>query len=119
MGTTSKQVAAQARAAGYEVIEMEQMRPNRWLMMLREPGGETSITLVQQRSLVGATDVQDLADLLRLRQAKHGILLALDGRFSAIAHHTVRELRDIDILLCTTFPLVHLPQNPAPVLGSV
>src|SRR5215207_4461631 len=93
MRATSKQVATQARAAGYEVVAIEQLRTNRWVLVLRDNAGVSSIMLVQQRPLVGAADVQDLAELLRLHHSSDGILLALDGTFSPVAHRTALELR--------------------------
>ena len=118
VSTTSKQVIALAREAGYEVIHIEQMRPNRWILLLRDDLGVNNTVLVQQRPLVSSSDVQDLAELLRLRNAKEGILLALGGSFSAAAHNTAWELRGTRILLCTHLPEAPISPSPRPILSS-
>lgn len=93
-----------ARDAGYRVVSIEQLRNNRWLLTLS--GSDTRIILVlaQARPLVGAADVQDLAELVRLRNPAMGILLALEGIFSAAAQRTCAELRDRRLHLCTSLP---------------
>lgn len=104
MSVTTPQLTAMVREAGYDVISVEQPRPNRWLLQLRTPQGDELLALAQQRALVGAADVQDLAELLRLRRAGAGMLLALGGRFSPEAQRTAHELRHARIQLCTSLP---------------
>lgn len=104
MSSPTTQVIAQVRKAGYEVLRVEQPRPNRWVMVLRTPEGCDALALVQRRPLIGAADVHDLAETLRLRRVALGYLLALDGRFTAEAHHAAQEQRHARILLCTALP---------------
>lgn len=101
---TQARLVSQVRKAGYEPLRVEQPRPNRWVLTLRTPAGAEVLALAQERPLVGAADVQDLAELLRLRRVATGYLLALGGRFSAEAHHTAQELRQARILLCSALP---------------
>ncbi len=93
-----------ARNAGYRAAGIEQLRSNRWLLTLIDNDGRIVLVLVQARSLIGAADVQDLSELVRLRNPTAGILLALDGVFSAAAQRTCAELRDRRLQLCTSLP---------------
>ena len=95
-----------AREAGYRITGIEQLRSNRWLLTLSDGNGRTVLVLAQARSLIGSADVQDLWELVRLRNPATGILLALDGSFSPAAHHTCAELRDQRLHLCTSLPPV-------------
>lgn len=104
MAATTPQLVSQIRKAGYEALRVEQPRPNRWVLSLRTPEGAEVVVLAQERALVGAADVQDLAELLRLRRVAVGYLLALGGRFSAEAQRTAQEGRQGRILLCTALP---------------
>ena len=119
MNTTAKRIVADVRKAGYEIVTLEQLRPNRWLLIIRDDQGVSRMLLAQQRSLVSSADVQDLAEMLQLRNIKEGLLLAVDGTFSPVAHRTVLELRDRRILLCTSLPSAPTPPNPVPVLSSL
>jgi hypothetical protein len=119
VSTTSKQILALARAAGYEVIAIDQPRPKRWVLQLQDGAGAYITVMVQQRALVSAADVQDLAELLRLRHSKEGVLLALGGTFSPVAHRTAQELRDTRILLCTSLPTAPSSPKASPVLSSL
>ncbi len=109
MNAKSAQMAAKAREAGYESVSVEQLRPNRWLLTMRTPAGDPMLVLAQQRPLVVAADVHDLADLLRLRRVSVGLLLALEGRFSPEALRAAHDLRQPRILPCATLP----PAGPA------
>jgi hypothetical protein len=104
VSASTPQIIALARKGGYEVCRVEQPRPNRWVLMLRTPEGVEVLALVQDRPLIGASDVADLAELLRLRRLGTGFLLALSGRFSPEAHRVAGELRQARIQLCTSLP---------------
>lgn len=93
-----------ARDAGYRVAVIERLRSNRWLVTLMDGDGHTVLVLAQARPLIGSADVQDLAELVRLRNPTMGILLAIGGVFSASAQHTCAELRDRRLHLCTALP---------------
>ncbi|MDW8214707.1 MAG: hypothetical protein RMJ55_14210 [Roseiflexaceae bacterium] len=98
-----------AREAGYRVMSVEQLRSNRWLLTLSDGDGRTVLVLAQARPLIGSADVQDLWELVRLRNPATGILLAIDGNFSAAAHRTCAELRDRRLHLCTLLPPAVIP----------
>lgn len=104
MPTMTARLAGQAREAGYEVVRSEQLRSNRWLLTLRDDDGALALLMVQQRPLLTAADVQDLAELLQCARAARGMLLALDGGFSPEARRTAVELRRRPIQLCTALP---------------
>lgn len=91
---TLRVLIAQARTLGYEVVTGEQLRPNRWLLTLRD-AGSLVLVLAQRRPLLSAADVQDLSDIVRLRCAAYGILLAVGGTFSSNAYQTAAELGGI------------------------
>jgi hypothetical protein len=93
-----------AKEAGYQVIAAQQLRTNRWLLELSDGSGAATLALIQARPLIGAADVQDLAELVRLRRPLRGILLAYGGSFSAAAQRTLSELRDDRLRLCTALP---------------
>ncbi len=115
MNASSAQMVATAREAGYEPLSVEQLRPNRWLLTLRSPDGESILVLAQRRHLILAADVHDLVELLRLRRFKAGYLLAVDGRFSPEALAAARELRHPRVMPCATLP----PAGPAPAAGAL
>ncbi len=94
-----------ARQAGYQVVQAEQLRPNRWLLTLVDAVGRHMAVLVQARPLISAADALDLADIVRLRQLHSGILLAHEGSFSPAAQLTYQELADSRLRLCTALPL--------------
>jgi hypothetical protein len=100
-----------ARQAGYQVVDAEQLRPNRWLMILVDAVGRRLALLVQARPLISSADVLDLADIVRLRQLYSGILLALDGSFSSTAQRTHQELGDSRLRLCTALPPASKPEH--------
>jgi hypothetical protein len=105
-----------ARQAGYQVADAEQLRPNRWLLILADAVGRRLALLVQARPLISSADVLDLADIVRLRQLHSGVLLAYEGSFSPTAQRTHQELADSRLRLCTTLPLAskseHLETQP-------
>ncbi|GAB4152414.1 MAG: hypothetical protein Fur005_02560 [Roseiflexaceae bacterium] len=73
---SSRELTQQARSAGFQVLAVEQLRPSRWLLTLMCLQNRTVLAMFQQRTLIGAADVQDLADLVRLRRAGSGLLVA-------------------------------------------
>jgi hypothetical protein len=99
MISAATNLSTMVREAGYELIRIEQLRVNRWLLLVESPGGKVLI-LAQQRPLIGAADVQDLAEQLRLSRIGIGYLLAMGGRFSPEAQRTAAELRQPCIVLC-------------------
>jgi 2-keto-3-deoxy-6-phosphogluconate aldolase len=101
---SSRELAQQARSAGFQVLAVEQLRPSRWLLTLTCLQNRTVLVMFQQRALIGAADVQDLADLVRLRRAGSGLLVAPGATFSAAARQTLSELRDVRMWLCTSLP---------------
>lgn len=105
------------REAGYQLISIEQLRANRWLILAEAPEGRVLI-LAQRRPLISAADVQDLAEQLRLSRVVVGYLLALDGHFSPEAQRTAAELCQPRIVLCGKIPLVEQTPRPAAVLGT-
>jgi hypothetical protein len=101
---TTAELTRQARTAGYTVVRVEQLRTNRWLLTLTDAQGAPWLVLAQQRPLIGAADVQDLAELLSLQRCPNGMLLALGGTFSPEARRTVGELGRQTIHLCNALP---------------
>lgn len=119
MKAVQERVVAQAREAGYQVRYVEQVRTNRWILNLTDGNGETILVLTQKRPLVSAADVQDLAELLRLGRFDRGMLLAIDGIFSAAAHRTAAELDGARISLCTVFPPAPATPQITPAFESI
>jgi hypothetical protein len=101
---STRDLVQMAQAAGYQIVATQQLRANRWLFMLTDTTGATTLTLIQARPLIGSADVQDLAELMRLRRPTRGILLAYEGVFSSAAQLTLAEMRDERLRLCTTLP---------------
>lgn len=101
---TLQSLARDAQQAGYQVVASEQLRPNRWLLHVLDADGTAALLMVQARPLVGAADVQDLAELVRLRRMGYGVLLAHQGSFSPAALRTLAELGDKQLRLCTALP---------------
>jgi hypothetical protein len=108
---STRELVHAARQAGYKIAEVEQLRPNRWLLMLTDPTGAETLVLVQARPLIGGADVQDLADMVRLRRSARGILLAHGGSFSPVAQRTLLEIGDDRLRLCTALPPAPGPEN--------
>lgn len=114
---TLQSLARDAQQAGYQVVSSEQLRPNRWLLHVLDADGTAALLMVQARPLVGAADVQDLAELVRLRRMGYGVLLAHQGSFSPAAQRTLAELGDQRLRLCTALPAAR-PEGralPAPL----
>jgi hypothetical protein len=92
------------REAGYAVDTVEHLRACRWLLTVTSTrGGAKILILIEERVLVTASDVQDLASVAQVRNVQYGILLACNGSFSPTAHHTCTDLND-HLLLCTALP---------------
>jgi hypothetical protein len=100
-----------AQQAGYHVFEAEQLRPNRWQLIMKDGAENRWALLVQARPLLSAADVQDLADIVRLRRLDGGILLAHGGVFSSAAQRTHQELGDGRLRLCTALPPAAKPDH--------
>jgi hypothetical protein len=101
---STRDLIQMAQSAGYQIVATQQLRSNRWLLMLADASGATTLTLIQARPLISAADVQDLAELTRLRQPGRAILLAYGGAFSPAAQRTLAEMGDERLRLCTTLP---------------
>ena len=101
---STRDLIQMAQSAGYQISATQQLRSNRWLLMLSDASSATTLVLVQARPLISAADVQDLAELTRLRQPGRAILLAYGGAFSSAAQRTLAEMGDERLRLCTTLP---------------
>jgi hypothetical protein len=101
---STRDLIQMAQSAGYLIVGNQQLRANRWLLMLSDASGTTTLVLIQARPLVNAADVQDLAELARLRRPARAILLAYSGTFSSAAQRTLAEMGDDRLRLCTTLP---------------
>jgi hypothetical protein len=104
---STRDLVQMAQSAGYQIVATQQLRSNRWLFMLVDTNGATTLALIQARPLISAADVQDLAELTRLRQPGRAILLAYGGAFSPAAQRTLTEMADDRLRLCTTLPPAH------------
>lgn len=104
MHLTSQELLHEAHQAGYEVLAVEQMRANRWVLTLRDEARRTILVLVQARALISSADVADLAVLTQLRRPDRGLLLAYGGTFSPSATRTLNELSNGRLQLCRAFP---------------
>jgi hypothetical protein len=114
MTSAKDDLTTQVREAGYRLIKHEQLRTNRWLVVAESDEGRVLI-MAQQRRTISASDVQDLAELLRLDRFQIGYLLAIGGRFTAEAQSTAAELRRPQIVLCSKLP----PADHPPRLTTV
>jgi hypothetical protein len=101
---STEELVYKARQAGYQIAEVQQVRANRWLLTLKDSNDATLLVLVQARPLIISADVQDLAELVRLRRGTRGLLWAYDGSFSSVAQRTLTELSDTRLRFCTTLP---------------
>jgi hypothetical protein len=101
---STRDLVQMAQSAGYQISAAQQLRSNRWLLMLTDATGATTLALIQARPLINAADVQDLAELARLRQPGRAVLLAYGGAFSPAAQRTLAEMGDERLRLCTTLP---------------
>ena len=102
--TILAQLEHDVRAAGYRLLSSEQLRANRWLLTAHTPSGQSIAILVQARALIGESDVQDLAEFVRVRRLGQGILLAKDGKASPHALRALRELGAGHLQICTNLP---------------
>ena len=102
---STRDLVQMAQSAGYQIVATQQLRANRWLFMLSDATGATTLALIQARPLLSSADVQDLAELTRLRQPARAILLAYGGTFSSAAQRTLTEMGDERLRLCITLPL--------------
>lgn len=118
MHPTAAALTAQVREAGYTLVLIEQLRPNRWLLTLRDTEGAERLALAQQRPLISSADVHDLAELLRLRRVAGGYLLAIGGTFSPEARRAAAELRSHQIRLCHQLPARTGPPQGVPALET-
>jgi hypothetical protein len=114
MSLTATALTATVREAGYQIVRIERLRATRWLIAVDSPEGRALI-MAQERPLIGASDVQDLAEQLRLGRADVGYLLAVGGRFSPEAQRTAAELRTPRIVLCGKLP----PAGQPPRVSTV
>lgn len=119
VGTLQANITTRVHEAGYQLLRIEQLRPNRWQLWLIDPDGIQVLALAQQRHLISASDVQDLAEMLRLSNCTYGMLLAIDGTFSPEAQRTAAELRKPRIQLCLDLPPAGPPPQAKPVLGPI
>jgi len=108
---------AEVQRAGYQITNAQQLRTNRWLLTLKDASGAAILVLVQARPLITAADVQDLAELVRLRNGARGILWAYGGSFSSAAQRTLAELADNRLRLCTALPPATQPEGGEAIQG--
>src|SRR3954466_16008703 len=112
---STRDLVQMAQSAGYQIVATQQLRANRWLFMLSDGTGTTMLALIQARPLISAADVQDLAELTRLRRPARAILLAYGGVFSSAAQRTLTEMGDERLRLCTSLPLAAPRICPTPM----
>jgi len=101
---STEELVSKAHQAGYQIIKAQQVRPNRWLLTLKDSNGATLLVLIQSRPLIVSADVQDLAELVRLQHGARGLLWAYDGSLSPAAQRTLAELSDTRLQFCTALP---------------
>ncbi len=114
---SARELSTLAQQAGYQVVSVEQLRANRWLVSLLTPQNELIVALYQARPLVGASDVLDMAELVRLRRARRAYLIAYGGAFSPAAFRTLNELRGIAIELVESLPAAAPSASAEPERG--
>jgi len=108
---STNELILRARQAGYQIAEAQQIRANRWQLLLKDPSGAELLVLVQARPLITSADVQDLAELVQLRNIAHGVLWAYEGAFSPAAQRTLAELSASRLRLCTALPAAAQPES--------
>lgn len=101
---TLVQLERDVRAAGYRFLSGERLRENRWLLVADEGDGQQVGILVQIRAMIGESDVQDLAGIVRLRRYSAGILLIGEAVVSAHAERTLLEIGDHRLRICACLP---------------
>lgn len=115
---STKELILQARQAGYQVSDAQQIRANRWVLLLEDAQGAELVVLVQARPLIASADVQDLAELVQLRHGASGLLWAYGGAFSPAAQRTMVELSSSRLRLCTALPPAAQPEGGEPVKAT-
>jgi hypothetical protein len=108
---STDELVHKAHDAGYQITEAQQVRANRWFLTLKDSNGATLLVLVQARPLITAADVQDLAELVRLRHGARGLLWGYEGSFSPAAQRTLAELSDTRLRFCTALPPATQPDG--------
>lgn len=98
--------------AGYDVLKIEQLRANRWVITLQDETKHIILVLVQARLLVSSADVHDLADLVRLRRPDRGVLLAYGGNLSPAAQGALKELNDQLLRFCVVHSSASTSNRP-------
>lgn len=78
----TRDLVQRVQRAGYDVIAIEHPRSTRWLLTLQDSSGTSVILIVQVRSVISSSDVQDLDELVRVRRSAQGVLWAYDGDFT-------------------------------------
>jgi hypothetical protein len=97
-------VIQHVQRAGYHILSIEHTRLGRWLFAVQCHHDAPILLLVQARSWIGSSDVQDLDEIVRVRRYSHGMLWAYDGRFTQAARRTCAELGAESLTLCTELP---------------
>lgn len=100
-------VIQQIHRAGYQILSVEHTRAGRWLFTVQNHLSGPMLLIVQARSWVGSSDVQDLDEVLRVRRYTRGMLWAYDGRFTQAAWRTCAELGAESLTLCTELPAAY------------
>lgn len=110
--SSSHYLEQEFRQAGYDVLKVEQLRTNRWVLTLRDETKRVILVLVQARLLVSSADVHDLADLVRLRRPDRGVLLAYGGSLSPAAQGALKELNDQRLRFCVVHSSASASNRP-------
>lgn len=112
---TLAQIEKEARTAGYHVVASDRLRANRWLLVVRNHLGQLLAVLVQSRSLISEADVQDLAEVVRLRRYHGGILLIQNAQVSPHAQRTLKEFSAQNLHICASIPAATAVEPPSGV----
>jgi hypothetical protein len=100
----TRELVQHVQRAGYAVIAIEHPRSSRWLFTLQDSAGASVILIVQVRSVICSSDVQDLDEMVRVRRFAQGVLWAYDGDFTPAARRTRDELSESCLTLCREWP---------------
>jgi hypothetical protein len=101
----TRELVLHVQRAGYNVIAIEHPQSSRWLLTLRDSAGASVILIVQVRSVISSSDMQDLDELVRVRRFAQGVLWAYDGGFTPAARRTRDELGESRLTLCREWPM--------------
>jgi hypothetical protein len=101
----TRDLIQRVKRAGYDVIAIEHPRSTRWLLTLQDSTGTSVILIVQVRSVISSSDVQDLDELVRVRRSAQGVLWAYNGDFTPAARRTRDELGESRLTLCSEWPI--------------